>query len=518
MQFFFENHVLDVDRRELKRGVNSIEIGPQVFDLLVYLVRNRDRVVSKNDLIADVWGGRIVSDSNLDSRITAARKAIGDDGVRQSLIRTLPRKGVRFVGVVTESPKPERREIVDAPLANVYTKGEPSICVLPFQNRSGDAEDHYLADGMADEVTTELSGYGWLKVIAPSTSFSYRDKAFGTGMIGRELAVRYVLKGNIRRQGGRVRVVAQLLEAATARQIWAQRYERNLGDLFDLQSEIAQCVAGAIQPELITAEMHRLRGTLPENMEAWDYAVRGRWHVLRIRREDNAKAKAYLKQALELDENCVAALAFLAYSQYVDVFYGWSPSPSESLKQASEFALKAAALDENDCWVQCALALGKFIAKEPETAIAHLRKAIAANPSFALGHGYLALVLAFSGEPEIAIDEAQRAISLSPKDPELFHFFVAIGTAHFVAGRYDKAAEWGKKVIAEQPLVPSGHRLVATSLGHLGRTNDARAALSHALEITPMLSATYIRKNIYFRDPNDLERYISGMQAAGLSA
>jgi tetratricopeptide (TPR) repeat protein len=167
--------------------------------------------------------------------------------------------------------------------------------------------------------------------------------------------------------------------------------------------------------------------------------------------------------------------------------------------------------------VQCILGIGAFIAKAPDTAVGHLRKAIDANPSFALGHGYLALVLAFSSEPEMTIEEACRAMSLSPKDPELFHFLVAIGTAHFVAGRYEEAAEWGRRVVAEQPMVPSGHRLVATSLGQLGRTEDARAALDHALKITPMLSEASIRRNIHFKDPSDLERYISGLKAAGLS-
>jgi adenylate cyclase len=394
--------------------------------------------------------------------------------------------------------------------------GELSICVLPFQARSGDPEDNYLAEGIAEDVTTELSGYGWLKVIARSTSFTYRGEALATASIGNELGIRYILRGNVRRHQERLRVVAQLVEAATGRQIWAQHYDSDLGDLFDLQSEIAQSVAGAIQPELITAEMQRVRGASTENMKAWDYAVRGRWHVLRIKREDNAEAKKYLEQALALDPNCVVALAFLAYSHYVDVFFGWSTSVGESLKQANELALRAVALDENDCWVQCALGLGSFIAKDPDTAVAHLRKAIAVNPSFALGHGYLALVLAFSGEAEMAIQAAKRAMSLSPKDPELFHFLVAIGTAHFVAGRYENAAEWGRKVVAEQPMVSSGHRLVATSLGQLGRSDEARMALGRALEITPMMSAASIRKNIHFKNPNDLDRYVFGLEAAGL--
>lgn len=395
-------------------------------------------------------------------------------------------------------------------------KGEPSVSVLPFENRGGDAGDMYLADGISEEVTTELSGYGWLKVIARSSSFAYRDEADDTSTLERELGVRYVLRGNVRRHRNRVRVVAQLVEAATGRQVWAQRYDSELEDLFDLQTEIAQSVAGAIQPELITAEATRVRGTLPQSIEAWDYAVRGRWHVLRIRRDDNSEAKNYLERALELDPNCVAALAFLSYSHYVDVFFGWSTSPGESLGKANELALKAAALDEKDCWVQCALGLGAFVAKDPDTAVAHLRKAVAENPSFALGHGYLALVLAFSGEPDEAIREAQRALSLSPKDPELFHFLVAAGTAHFVAGRYGEAAEWGRKVVAAQPMVPSGHRLVAASLGHLGQTDEARKALDRALQITPKLSEASIRNNIHFKNAQDLENYISGMKAAGL--
>jgi adenylate cyclase len=395
-------------------------------------------------------------------------------------------------------------------------ESEPSVAVLPFENRAGDADGLYLADGISEEVTTELSGYHWLKVIARSTSFAYRDEAEDTATLQRELGVRYVLRGNVRRHGSRVRVIAQLAEAATARQVWAQRYDAELDDLFDLQTEIAQSVAGAIQPELMSAEAQRVRGTLPQSVAAWDYAVRGRWQVLRIRRESNAEAKGYLEKALQLDPNCVAALAFLAYSHYVDVFFGWSAAPGESLQKASELALAAAALDDNDCWVQCALGLGAFLVKDPDGAAAHLRKAIAANPSFALGHGYLAVVLAFSGESEEAIEAAQRAISLSPKDPELFHFLVATGTANFVAGRYDVAADWARKVVAEQPTVPSGHRLLATSLGHLGRLDEARSALEHALAITPKLSETSIRNNIHFKNPGDLERYIAGMKVAGL--
>ncbi len=393
---------------------------------------------------------------------------------------------------------------------------QPSLAVLPFDNMSGDQEQEYFTDGIVEDIITELSKYSWLLVIARNTTFTFKGASVDIKEVGRQLGVHYVMEGSVRKSGNRVRITAQLVDAQSGTHVWAERYDRELADVFAVQDEITQNVAGAIQPELISAEVDRARRKPPESMAAWDYAVRGRWHVLRLTKEDNAEAQSLLREGLELYPDHVPILAFLSYSLIAGVIFGWSSDPVGWLAEARELAQRAASLDENDVWVQCALGLGQFTAKQPDKAIGHYKKAIELNPSFALGHGYLALQLAFAGEPDEAIDEAETAIRLSPRDPELFHFFVAIGTAHFVAGRYDEAVAWAEKSVRERPSVPGPLRLLTTSLAHLDRTDEAREVFKRVLEITPHVSATGIRSAIHFGKSEDLQRYIDGMRKAGL--
>jgi adenylate cyclase len=393
---------------------------------------------------------------------------------------------------------------------------QPSLAVLPFDNMSGDQEQEYFTDGIVEDIITELSKYSWLLVIARNTTFTFKGASVDIKEVGRQLGVHYVMEGSVRKSGNRVRITAQLVDAQSGTHVWAERYDRELADVFAVQDEITQNVAGAIQPELISAEVDRARRKPPESMAAWDYAVRGRWHVLRLTKEDNAEAQSLLREGLELYPGHVPILAFLSYSLIAGVIFGWSSDPVGWLTEAKELAQRAASLDENDVWVQCALGLGQFTAKQPDKAIGHYRKAIELNPSFALGHAYLALQLAFAGEPDEAIDEAETAIRLSPRDPELFHFFVAIGTAHFVAGRYEEAVAWAEKSVSARPSVPGPLRLLTTSLAHLDRTDEAREVFKRVLEITPHVSATGIRSAIHFSKSEDLQRYIDGMRKAGL--
>ena len=393
---------------------------------------------------------------------------------------------------------------------------QPSLAVLPFDNMSGDQEQEYFADGIVEDIITELSKYSWLLVIARNTTFTFKGASVDIKEVGRQLGVHYVMEGSVRKSGNRVRITAQLVDAQSGTHVWAERYDRELADVFAVQDEITQNVAGAIQPELISAEVVRTRRKPPESMAAWDYAVRGRWHVLRLTKEDNAEAQSLLREGLELYPDHVPILAFLSYSLIAGVIFGWSSDPIGWLTEAKELAQRAASLDENDVWVQCALGLGQFTAKQPDKAIGHYRKAIELNPSFALGHGYLALQLAFAGEPDEAIDEAETAIRLSPRDPELFHFFVAIGIAHFVAGRYDEAVAWAEKSVRARPSIPGPLRLLTTSLAHLDRVDEAREVFKRVLEITPHVSATGIRSAIHFGKSEDLQRYIDGMCKAGL--
>jgi TolB-like protein len=258
VQFLFEDCVLDTDRREFTRGSEPVAIGPQVFDLLLYLVENRAHVVSKDDVLDAVWAGRIVSESTLTSHINAVRKAIGDSGGEQRLLRTIARKGFRFVGEVREiraqdgaSPSATgtaQPEMAPTPMPALPDK--PSIAVLAFQNLSGDPEQEYFADGVVEDIITALSHYRWLFVIARNSSFTYKGRAVDVKQVGRELGVRYVLEGSVRKAANRVRITGQLIDATTGAHLWAERFEGTLDDIFELQDRIAADVVGNIAPEL----------------------------------------------------------------------------------------------------------------------------------------------------------------------------------------------------------------------------------------------------------------------------
>jgi TolB-like protein/DNA-binding winged helix-turn-helix (wHTH) protein len=253
--FRFGDHVLDIERRELRRGAERVALEPQVFDLLVYLVRNRGRVVSKDDLIDSVWGGRIVSDSALTTRLNAARKAVGDSGAAQRIIRTVQRKG--FIGEVNEDGESAARvDLAPAAMEPLIATGL-SIVVLPFANLGNDPEQQYFADGITGDLTTDLSRIPDMLVISRNTAFTYRNKPVDTKQIGRELGVRYVLEGDVQRSGNRVRVTAQLIDAETDAHLWAERFTGDAGDLFALQGEIANRIAAALNTELVDAEAAR---------------------------------------------------------------------------------------------------------------------------------------------------------------------------------------------------------------------------------------------------------------------
>ncbi|HEX5959144.1 MAG TPA: winged helix-turn-helix domain-containing protein, partial [Hyphomicrobiaceae bacterium] len=288
MQYLFDDCVLDTDRRELRRGSEVVEVAPQVFDLLVHLIRQRDRVVSKDEFFASVWQGRIVSESAFFNRVNAARSAIGDSGDRQQLIKTLPRKGLRFIGAVREealagetapgATEPYRPHL---PLPQ-----RPSIAVLPFANLCGDPEQDYFADGISEDLTTSLSRIRWLFVIARNSTFAYKHRAVDVRQIARELGVRYVLEGSVRRAGKRLRISVQLVDALTCGQHWAEKYDRKLGDIFAVQDEIIQSVAAAIEPHLLAAEAIRAHSRSADDLGAWELVARAQTHVWRLTNAD----------------------------------------------------------------------------------------------------------------------------------------------------------------------------------------------------------------------------------------
>jgi TolB-like protein len=364
VQFLFDDLTLDADRRELRRGAGRIAVEPQVFDLLVYLVQNRERVVSKDDLIASVWGGRIVSDSTLTSHINAARKAVGDSGGEQKLIRTVPRKGLRFVGtVLSQADGVETAPDTGSPGAETHEPARPAlplpdrpaIAVLPFINMSGDPEQEYFSDGISEDIITALSKLRWFFVIARNSSFIYKGKAVHMKQVAEELGVGYVIEGSVRKGGDRVRITAQLNDVATGSHIWAERYDRGLADVFAVQDEITEAIVAAIEPQLYAAESFRARRKPPDSLDAWDLVMRALSHYWRVTRQDNVVAQALLEKAIAIDPSYGQALGVLATSHTFSAHMGWEDMATVA-PIAERAALAAILADSEDPWAHYALA------------------------------------------------------------------------------------------------------------------------------------------------------------------
>ena len=350
MPYLFEDFVLDSDRRELRRGGRLIPVEPQVFDLLEYLIRNRERVVSKDDLVASVWHGRIVSESALSTRINALRVAIGDSGDEQRLVKTLPRKGIRFVGAVLEEQKPRAATAPDTGTEQppLTLPDKPSIAVLPFINMDRDPEQEYFADGVAEEIITALSRCNWLFVIARNSSFTYKGKAVDIRQVGRELGVRYVLEGSVRRSGNRLRFISQLIDAKTGAHIWADRFEGEMSDVFDLQDRITESVVAVIEPNIQRAEIERLKRKPASNLDAYDLMLRAQQLEYEFTEQSLTQAIRYLEQALALDSDYAAAMALAANCYGERAFQGWTRDAAAETTKGLHLATRALELGRDD--------------------------------------------------------------------------------------------------------------------------------------------------------------------------
>ncbi len=390
MPFLFEDCTVDTNRREIRRGTAVVSPGPQVFDLLVYLISNRDRVVSKDDLLEAVWRGRNVSEQTLTSHINAVRKAIGDSGDEQRLIRTVPRKGFRFVGEVQEgrvaaafavAPPPPAALVATEPLA---LPDRPSIAVLPFTNMSGDPARDYFADGMTEDIITELSRFRWLFVIARNSTFTYRDRAVDVKQVGRELGVRYVLEGGVRQASDRVRITAQLIDATTGAHLWADRFDGRLEDVFDVQDRVTASVVTAITPKLEQAETDRAKRKRTENLNAYHYFLRGMASFYRCAKEANGKALRMFYRAIDLDPDFAAAcgMAAACYGQR----YGnnWMIDPSQEVAEAVRLARQAVELGRDDAVALCTGGhVLDYLGRDPEAGAVFIDRARTLNPNLA---------------------------------------------------------------------------------------------------------------------------------------
>jgi TolB-like protein len=476
----FEKYELDCDRRELRRGTDLVPLEPKAFDFLAYVVQNRDRVVTKDDLIAAVWDGRIVSEAAMATCLSAARTAIGDDGEQQRLIKTLPRKGIRFVGHVREE-RSRALPLDGASAALLALPDKPSIAVLAFQNISSDPEQEYFADGMVEDIISGLSRIRWLPVIARNSSFAYKGRSVDIKQIGRDLGVRYVLEGSVRKAGNRVRVTAQLIEAESGVHIWAERYDRQLEDVFALQDELTLSVVGAIEPNLRKAEIERVKRKRPDSLDAYDLVLRALPITYSHVAQDTATAIPFLEKALALQPGYAAAHAALAWCHHFR-FRTWL---QEEDRSAAIHHARAAVVGGSDD--ATALAIAGFVISLDEhdqpTALNAFDQALAISNSNIFALACSALILSFMGETEIAIERAERALRLSPFDSLNYLSYNALAIAHFTHGRYDDSCAAARRSVQSNPRFSVCHLFLAAALVRLGRDQEARDEASRVMAL-----------------------------------
>jgi TolB-like protein len=523
MQFRFAGHTLDADRRELRRGSEPIAVEPQVFDLLIYLVQNRERVVSKDDLIAAVWGGRIVSDSTLTSRVNAARKAVGDSGKDQRLIRTIARKGLRFVGEVRTESRGDEPADVAGPAKEIHEPSRPAlplpdrpaVAVLPFTNMSGDPEQEYFSDGISEDIITALSKLRWFFVIARNSSFIYKGQAVHMKQIAEELGVGYVVDGSVRKGGDRVRITAQLSNAATGSQIWAERYDRDLADVFAVQDEITEAIVAAIEPQLYAAENFRAQRKPPDSMDAWDLVMRALSHYWRVTRQDNVVAQALLEKATAIDPNYGQALGLLGASHTFSAHMGWADMATVA-PIAERAALAAIRADGEDPWAHHALGCVYLFARRFDDSLAEFELALRLNPNFSLAQGYYGLTLSYCGQWEEGASAASRALRLSPRDPFSAIYYGIAAYAQFVGRNYDEAMRLARQGIRQRGDFVGAHRVLAAAAGMAGQTEVATAALHELRRAQPNISLAWIADQMPIKQDADRERYLEAFRRAGL--
>ena len=517
MLYLFDNISVDTGRRELRQHGELRAVEPQVFDLLEYLIRNRDRVVSREDLLVGVWNGRIVSESTIASRINAVRTAIGDNGEDQRLVRTVLRKGIRFVGAVREEPRPEATTTVTAAEQSrsvLSLPDRPSIAVLPFTNMGSDTEQDYFADGISEDIITALSKLRWFFVIARNSSFTYKGRAVDIRQVGHELGVRYVLEGSVRKGGGRVRISVQLIDAETGKHLWADRYDRDLTDIFALQDEITKKVVAAIEPKLLEAEGTRLQHRSPRDFGAWDMLIRANSLFWRLTKDESQAAIAVLRQLVERYPLYAAAHSMLAFFLLVSRQGGWHMMEPQ-VTQAATLAARAVELDDSDPWAHLALGFVAFTRRRTDEAVEEFQRALDLNPNFAAAHGFLGCTLAFDARSDQAIDHTEQAIRMSPHDPQNALLNAALAAAHYQAGRYADAVGFGRRAIQQRFELTNGHRIYVASLAQAGRIDEARAALARLQELHPENSIAWIERNVPYT-PGPMAKFLEGFRKAGL--
>jgi TolB-like protein/Flp pilus assembly protein TadD len=507
----FGNCELDADRQELRRDGRPLSVEPRVFELLAYLVANRGRILTKDEINREVWDGRIVSDAALSSCIKSVRQAIGDDGKTQALIRTAHGRGFHFIADV-ESDEASNMSAQDE-------HERPIIAVAPFANLSENPAEDYFSDGLTADIIGALARHHWLIVVARNTMAQFKGSTATIDAIAHATGADYVIEGSVRKRDDRVRVNVQLVDARGGGCIWSESYDRQSADIFEVQDSITQTIAARLEPAIGVEERRKIsKAAGSPDLRAWEAYHLGIAHFFKFTETDNLRAQELLQQARELDPAFGDAHAWWAYAVVLGTVY-WTVEPTSArLDEALAATQTALEIDDSNSTFYALKARVQLARQEYESAIEGNKIAIELNPTFAAAHCGLADSLTYLGRYDEAIGQFEHAIALSSNDPQRWAFLTYGALALILKGDFERAVEWADRAaeIPNHQYWTYAHKAVALAL--MGKGTEARHALAAALAKQPRLTVRYARERLYYlKDAAQLDRYAEGLERAGAS-
>jgi len=511
----FLDFELDTKIHQLRKAGTPCAIEPQVFDLLLFLIENREQVVSHDELVENVWHGRIVADATIASRIRAVRKVLGDTGVKQEIVQTVPRRGFRFVATLSDpSGATESEPQTDLPSGENFVDqtGKPSIAVLPFDNMSGNPEEDYFSDGLCEDLIMALSQYPGLLVIARNSTFIYKGKAVDIATVARDLNVTHVLEGSVRRGGQRLRITAQLINAGTSAQVWAERYDRDLSDIFAVQDEITLNIVSALGQKLSEGEYATDSRKGTASLDAWRAAVQAMSAFEDTSHAGIERTLEHLREAVRIDPDYAFAWGMIALLHFIRVRYGWSQDEKTELAHGFKAVDRSIEIAPDLYLAYCARGFALAYQGDHAVGVWELRRAAELAPSNAFAKFLLGGILNYCGSSEEAILVLEEARRLDP-----FHGPWVLGVlAHALrlTGRYAAALD----VIAKHQKIraSAGHDDRIIALVEMGQQDAAAQAAIKLLQYYPDFHTEDWAKRQYYDDRERLRRDVEALRSAGL--
>ena len=508
---------VDPTAHRMSSGPQTVRLEPKVMQVLVYLASRQGQTVTRDELADAVWSGTVVGDDAVTNAVLKLRKAFGDES-HGKVIETIPRRGYRLMAQVHAAARESAsaHAVADDPGGRAAC---PTIAVLPFRNLGGDVEQDYFSDGITEDLASALSNTGWYQVAASHSAFSYKGKALDVRQVGSELGVQYVLEGSVRRMGDKLRVAAQLVETGSGRNIWGHRYEGTLADVFDFQDQITESIVGTVEGMFQRAEGERIRHKRPENMEAYDYLLRGLAHMNKLTPEDAKTALRQFRKAIEKDPGYGRAYAYAFWCYRREAQLSGMDLSAEEQAEAVRLMQAGLQADRDDPIVLWqAATLKSYFERDFEGALALIERSLAIDPNSPRAWNASAETHCLMGDSDAAREHAARAIRISPRNPTHWVSYTNIASANLQDLRYEEAADAARKALQLNRYAVLAHLALAASCVKLERLTEARAAIAQALQLNPRLTVSDLPELFPISRFRNLESYMDALHEAGLPA